>query len=230
MQSLPKHVRTEDLPRSRFPSEPVRDLTQTYTYSRCRDLAKRNELPNVGLLHKLLGLMDEDSPSGELKAEAFAVWKRLRSRGVVPGEDGYLALLGMAARTGDTIMMDEIIDTFPADNITLTPSMMHVYLEGTQLNGERDKALLIFREIRNSGTYVLTKTYDWIISLCAEVGESEEAYRNLLHFEKMARPESVKHKAYWQVLDVCSRTHHVSPPMDSLTEVGWHRVLLGKVG
>jgi hypothetical protein len=37
--------------------------------------------------------MEYDSPYGEMKEEALAIWREMRSRGIRPAKDGYVALL-----------------------------------------------------------------------------------------------------------------------------------------
>jgi hypothetical protein len=56
-------------------------------------IAEMERDPTPGELTSLLRLMEFDSPEGEMKYEARAIWREMRSRKVFPTEQGYLALL-----------------------------------------------------------------------------------------------------------------------------------------
>ena len=62
-----------------------------YIQSKIRAL--REEDPTPAELDSLFRMMDRDSPQGELKPEALIIWRELRSRGVIPTQEGYVALL-----------------------------------------------------------------------------------------------------------------------------------------
>jgi len=56
-------------------------------------LAQEGKDPTSEQLSQLFRIMSYDSPEGELKDEALAIWREMRSRGVVPTITGYVALL-----------------------------------------------------------------------------------------------------------------------------------------
>jgi hypothetical protein len=72
---------------------PVPSGYNTKIYSIVKQLVKEGKDPTSQELSDLFRLMEYDSPCGELKDEARAIWREMRSRGIVPNLDGYLALI-----------------------------------------------------------------------------------------------------------------------------------------
>ena len=66
-------------------------------YSIANQLAKDGKHPTPEQLSDLFRLMSWDSPLGELKDEALAIWREMRSRGVIPTDKGYVALLNVSS-------------------------------------------------------------------------------------------------------------------------------------
>lgn len=62
-------------------------------YSIVSKLAKDGRDPTPEQLADLFRLMAFDSPLGEMKDEALVIWRRMRSKGIVPTTKGYVALL-----------------------------------------------------------------------------------------------------------------------------------------
>ena len=53
----------------------------------------REENPTPTELDELFRVMDRDSPQGEMKHEAMTIWREMRAKGIIPTQDGYVALL-----------------------------------------------------------------------------------------------------------------------------------------
>ena len=62
-------------------------------YREVVELAKDGKDPSAQQLTQLFRMMEFDSPEGEMKDEAFAIWQEMRSRGIIPTKEGYVALL-----------------------------------------------------------------------------------------------------------------------------------------
>src|SRR5204862_360028 len=62
-------------------------------YREVVELAKEGRDPSPQQLTQLFRMMEFDSPEGEMKDEAFAIWQEIRSRGIIPTKEGYVALL-----------------------------------------------------------------------------------------------------------------------------------------
>jgi hypothetical protein len=65
----------------------------SHAYEIARKIAEQGQNPSPKELSELLKLMDFDSPMGEMKAEALAVFKELRAKGIKPDYSGYAALM-----------------------------------------------------------------------------------------------------------------------------------------
>ena len=64
-------------------------------YRICAGMAQEGRNPSRADLDQLFRLMGHDSPYGELKEEAMAVFREMRKRGVVPGKDGFRPLFSV---------------------------------------------------------------------------------------------------------------------------------------
>lgn len=62
-------------------------------YSQAKTAAEEKRDPTPEELDELFRLMSFDSPLGELRMEARAIWKEMRTRKILPTEKGYWALL-----------------------------------------------------------------------------------------------------------------------------------------
>ena len=74
-------------------SAPVPPGYNFRAYSQAKTAAEENRDPTPKELDELFRLMNFDSPLGELRLEAHAIWKQMRSRKIIPTEKGYWALL-----------------------------------------------------------------------------------------------------------------------------------------
>lgn len=75
------------------PGKPVPKGYNDRIYRIVKDLATNEQDPTSQQLDDLFRMMEYDSPMGEMKNEAYTVWLEMRSRGIVPGQMGYTALL-----------------------------------------------------------------------------------------------------------------------------------------
>ena len=123
----------------------------------------------------------------------------------------------LAAKTGDTIMLDEIVETLPKDGVPLTPLMVHYLLEGMNSNHEQERAIMLFRDVIKRGVKVRLRTWNFIISMCVENREPEEAFRILLDLKDKHGEGSVSEHTWWIVLDACSKAAFVLPTSTILT-------------
>lgn len=64
-------------------------------YGICADLAKKGQNPSRADLDQLFRLMWHDSPYGELKEEAMAVFREMGKEGIVPTKDGFRPLFSV---------------------------------------------------------------------------------------------------------------------------------------
>src|SRR5271167_2823886 len=62
-------------------------------YKEVKELAEQGKDPSRKQLTELFKLMRYDSPYGEMKEEALAIWREMRSRKIIPTKEGYAALL-----------------------------------------------------------------------------------------------------------------------------------------
>lgn len=62
-------------------------------YKEVKELAVQGKDPSREKLTDLFKLMKFDSPYGEMKEEALAIWREMRSRQIIPTKEGYVALL-----------------------------------------------------------------------------------------------------------------------------------------
>jgi hypothetical protein len=76
-------------------AEPVAEGYDAKAYNKAMDIVKEGRNPTPQELTDLLRLMDFDSPLGEMKPEAHAIWKEIRSKGVISTIGGYIALLNV---------------------------------------------------------------------------------------------------------------------------------------
>ena len=66
-------------------------------------MAKAGQDPSPTDLTDLFRMMQHDSPYGELKDEAVAVWKEMRKRGINPTKEGLRALFAVRFNVGELI-------------------------------------------------------------------------------------------------------------------------------
>ena len=110
-------------------------------------------------------------------------------------------------------MQDEIVGTFPGDNVPLIQPMVHYLLEGLIKNHEVDRAILLFRDIRARKIRPRNRTYHLMISLCAQNLEPEEAFNILMDYKEAYGESQIPERMWWTVLHVCSQENFVhSPP------------------
>lgn len=64
-------------------------------YRVCAARAQAGQNPSPTDLNDLFRMMLHDSPNGELKDEAIAVWREMRSRGISPTKEGFRALFAV---------------------------------------------------------------------------------------------------------------------------------------
>jgi len=64
-------------------------------YENARKLAAKGKKPTPKELSDLLRLMDFDSPMGEMRHEAYTIWKEMRKGGIIPSAPGYTALINV---------------------------------------------------------------------------------------------------------------------------------------
>jgi len=107
------------------------------------------------------------------------------------------------------MMQDEIVEKLPKDGIPLTPQMVHCLLEGMKNNHEPERAILLFRDIRKRGVKPRIKTYNFLISMCVENREPEEAFRILLDLKQAEGEGAVTEHSWWLVLEACARNGYV---------------------
>ncbi len=88
---------TVRLPRI-FAAAPVPVGYNSRAYSQAKTGAAENRDPTPEELDELFRLMSFDSPAGELRMEAHAIWKEMRSRKIIPTGKGYWALLKVLPR------------------------------------------------------------------------------------------------------------------------------------
>jgi hypothetical protein len=81
---FPFHV----VPRPKVAAEYSPDI-----YVQSKIHAMREENPTSTELDELFRIMDRDSPQGEMKHEAMIIWREMRAKGIIPTQDGYVALL-----------------------------------------------------------------------------------------------------------------------------------------
>jgi hypothetical protein len=70
-----------------------------------RIIAETGKDPTREDLSNLFLRMELDSPLGEMKEEAFAIWREMRSRGIVPTADGIVSLLKVTFSLGWGLMV-----------------------------------------------------------------------------------------------------------------------------
>lgn len=110
-------------------------------------------------------------------------------------------------------MQDEIVESLSQDNIPLTPHMLHPLLEGMAANHEHERALFLFRDIRARGVQPRAVSYRFMISLCINVNEAEEAFRLLIDLKDSY--SNVPEQYWWSVLESCTRNGFVFSSSDN---------------
>ena len=110
-------------------------------------------------------------------------------------------------------MQDEIVGTFPGDNIPLIQPMVHYLLEGLIKNHEVDRAILLFRDIRARKIRPRNRTYNLMISLCAQNREPEEAFNILMNYKEVYGESQIPERMWWTVLHVCAQENFVPSPL-----------------
>jgi len=78
-------------------AKPVGQGYNPNAYEIARKIAEESRNPTSDELTDLLRLMDFDSPMGEMKLEAHAIWSEMRTKNIRPKTDGYLALLNVGS-------------------------------------------------------------------------------------------------------------------------------------
>lgn len=106
-------------------------------------------------------------------------------------------------------MQDEICQALPEDNVALGPRMIHHLLEGLRNNHEIERAIFLFRDIRARGIDCRHRTYNFMISMCVEIHEPEEAFRRLIDFHELFGDKEGSEHLWWMVLECCARNGHV---------------------
>jgi hypothetical protein len=108
-------------------------------------------------------------------------------------------------------MQTEICDGLVDDKITLTGKMLHHVLEGYRYNGEVERAIFLFREVCERGVLPRHRAFTFMIALCVEMKEPEEALRILKSLDNFNEQHQVTENLWWTVLDSCARNGHVPP-------------------
>jgi hypothetical protein len=179
-------------------------------YREVTALAKKGKDPTPEQLADLFRMMQFDSPEGEMKDEAFAIWQEMRSRGVIPTKQGYVALLKLAGELGDVLMQGEIVQSLWEDKVHLTETMTHHLIEGLFRNHEIERAIFLFRDLRARKLLPRLRTYNLVISLCIDYVEPEEAFRMLIDLKETYGEESVADRHWWRVLELCAKEGYVN--------------------
>ena len=109
-------------------------------------------------------------------------------------------------------MQDEIVTSLPEDKIPLTDVMIHHLIEGLINNHEIDRAIFLFRDLRARKVRPRVRTYNLMISLCAENVEPIEACRILFDLKETWGETAVVERNWWRVLEICAREGYVSTP------------------
>jgi hypothetical protein len=210
-------------------AKPVPAGHNVQIYREVAALAKEGTDPTRQQLTELFRMMEFDSPEGEMKDEAFAIWQEMRSRGVIPTREGYVALLKLVGKLGDVLKQEEIVHSLWEDKVPLTEVMTHHLIEGLIRNHEIDRAIFLFRDLRARRLYPRLRMYNLIISLCVDYVEPEEAFRTLMDLKETYGEESVPDRHWWRVLELCAKegyVNHSAKPL--LILVTWNIALLAK--
>jgi hypothetical protein len=123
----------------------------------------------------------------------------------------------LASRLGDVAMQDEIVMSLPEYKIPFTMPMIQHVFEGLVRNQESDRAVLLFRDLRARGVKMRSKTYKFIISLCVDNLETEEAFKILLELDEIYSHRHVTDHYWWKVLELSARECYVCFLFISLT-------------
>ena len=99
-------------------------------------------------------------------------------------------------------MQDEVVESLSEDNVPLTPHMLQQLLEGLVVNHEHERAIFLFRDIRARGVQPRAISYKFMITLCTNVNEAEEAFRLLIDFKD--NYPNVPEQFWWNVLESCA--------------------------
>jgi pentatricopeptide repeat protein len=191
-------------------AKPVPAGHKPQIYREVVELAKTGIDPTPQQLTDLFRMMEFDSPGGEMKDEAFAIWQEMRSRGVIPTKEGYAALLKLAGQVGDVLIQEEIVHSLWGDKVPLTEIMTHHLIEGLFRNHEIDRAIFLFRDLRARGLRPRLRTFNLVISLCVDYVEPEEAFRMVIDLKETYGEESVADRHWWRVLELCAREGYVN--------------------
>ena len=192
-----------------LPAKPVTAGHNPQIYREVAALAKDGKDPTPQQLTDLFRMMEFDSPEGEMKDEAFTLWQEMRSRGVIPTREGYVALLRLAGQLGDVLIQEEIVHSLWKDKVPLTENMTHHLIEGLIRNHEIDRAIFLFRDLRARRLYPRLRTYNLVISVCVDYVEPEEAFRTLIDLKETFGEESVADRHWWRVLELCAKEGYV---------------------
>ena len=192
-----------------LPAKPVTAGHNPQIYREVAALAKDGKDPTPQQLTDLFRMREFDSPEGEMKDEAFTLWQEMRSRGVIPTREGYVALLRLAGQLGDVLIQEEIVHSLWKDKVPLTENMTHHLIEGLIRNHEIDRAIFLFRDLRARRLYPRLRTYNLVISVCVDYVEPEEAFRTLIDLKETFGEESVADRHWWRVLELCAKEGYV---------------------
>jgi hypothetical protein len=110
-------------------------------------------------------------------------------------------------------MQDEILESLYEDKVPITPRMLQALLEGMEENYEYERAIFLFRDIRARGVQPRAGSYRFMISMCININEAEEAFRLLVDF-KDNYPD-VGEQFWWYVLESCARNGFVFSVSDT---------------
>ena len=105
-------------------------------------------------------------------------------------------------------MQDEIVESLSEDKIRLVDTMLHPLLKGLVSNGEGERAIFLFRDLRSRGVKVMAKSYIMMISVCIEINEPEEAFNLLVELKETGQLVPKTH--WWYVLECCAANGYVN--------------------
>jgi len=110
-------------------------------------------------------------------------------------------------------MLEELLQALPQDGIELSARMIHAFLYCHRMTGEAEKAILLFRQIREAGKFQVTAiTYEMMIGTCTDLNEAEEAFSILKEMVDMFGSQIVREELWWTLLESCAREYYVPSP------------------
>jgi len=115
--------------------------------------------------------------------------------------------------SGDSLMLEELLQALPQDGIELSARMIHAFICSHRITREAEKAILLFRQIREAGKFqVKPVTYEMMIGTCTDLNEAEEAFSILKEMVDMFGSQLVREDLWWTVLESCAREYYVPSP------------------